>query len=132
MAAVSGPSNCRVAAASYLKSTTDEGVHWFSITNSLLVVLLLTGMIAMILIRVVRKDIDRYNDETTLEEAADETGWKLVHSDVFRPPAGTVGPMMLSVFVGSGIQIFMMASTVMVRAWIARCACACVHCTAGA
>jgi transmembrane 9 superfamily protein 2/4 len=32
-------------------------------------------------------------------------GWKLVHGDVFRPPAGFFGPMFLSVFVGSGVQL---------------------------
>lgn len=100
----------------YLKGNTDDEVHWFSIINSLLVVLLLTGMIAMILIRALNKDIARYNDETALEEAAEETGWKLVHGDVFRPPQGTFGPMMLATFVGSGIQIAMMAATVMVFA----------------
>ena len=34
-----------------------------------------------------------------------ETGWKLVHADVFRPPAGFFGPMFLSVFIGSGVQV---------------------------
>lgn len=52
----------------------------------------------------------------TLEEAADETGWKLVHGDVFRPPTGTFGPIMLAVFVGSGVQIVMMALCVMLFA----------------
>jgi len=33
----------------------------------------------------------------------EETGWKLVHGDVFRPPAR---PMLLSVLLGSGIQVF--------------------------
>ncbi len=31
-----------------------------------------------------------------------ETGWKLVHGDVFRPPSH---PMALSVLIGSGVQI---------------------------
>ena len=42
----------------------------------------------------------RYNSEDP--EEADETGWKLVHGDVFRPPAR---PMLFSVLVGSGIQM---------------------------
>ena len=37
-------------------------VHWFSITNSIMVILFLTVMIAMILIRALRKDIAQYND----------------------------------------------------------------------
>ena len=85
---------------------SNEKVHWFSITNSIMVVLFLTVMIAMILIRALRKDIAQYNDPATLEEAKEETGWKLVHGDVFRPPS--TAPMLLSVFVGTGVQIFWM------------------------
>jgi hypothetical protein len=39
------------------------------------------------------------------EEAQEEFGWKLVHGDVFRPPAN---PMLLAVFLGSGSQILIM------------------------
>ena len=56
-------------------------------------------------------DIAKYNEETTPEEAAEESGWKLVHGDVFRPPAGFFGPMFLSVFVGSGMQVLAMSFT---------------------
>ena len=35
----------------------------------------------------------------------EETGWKLVHGDVFRPPPKS---FLLCVFVGSGVQIFCM------------------------
>jgi transmembrane 9 superfamily protein 2/4 len=65
----------------------NEKVHWFSITNSIMIVVFLTVMIAMILIRNLRKDIAQYNDPATIEEAKEESGWKLVHGDVFRPPA---------------------------------------------
>jgi len=100
----------------YLRSGADDDIHWFSIVNSLMIVLFLTGMIAMILMRNLYRDIARYNDETSTEEAAEETGWKLVHGDVFRPPAGFFGPMFLSVFVGSGMQILAMAVTLLVFA----------------
>jgi transmembrane 9 superfamily member 2/4 len=73
-------------------STPNVKVHWFSISNSIVIVLFLTIMIAMILIRALNKDIAQYNDPTTLEEAKEETGWKLVHGDVFRPP--TVQPLL--------------------------------------
>ena len=43
-------------------------------------------MIAMILVRALRKDIAQYND-ASIEEAKEESGWKLVHGDVFRPPS---------------------------------------------
>lgn len=65
----------------------NEKVHWFSISNSIMIVVFLTVMIAMILVRNLRKDIAQYNDPATIEEAKEESGWKLVHGDVFRPPA---------------------------------------------
>lgn len=65
----------------------NDKVHWFSITNSIMIVLFLTVMIAMILIRTLRKDIAQYNDPSSIEEAKEESGWKLVHGDVFRPPS---------------------------------------------
>ena len=39
------------------------------------------------------------------EEMQEDFGWKLVHGDVFRPPTS---PMLLSVIVGSGVQLFCM------------------------
>jgi transmembrane 9 superfamily protein 2/4 len=100
----------------YLQSGGDDDIHWFSIVNSLMIVLFLTGMIAMILLRNLYRDITRYNEEAlqTAEEAAEESGWKLVHGDVFRPPSGFFGPMFLSVFVGSGMQILAMVTSLLV------------------
>jgi transmembrane 9 superfamily member 2/4 len=97
----------------YLKTQDDTEIHWFSITNSLMIVLFMTGMIAMILVRSLYKDIARYNDRSSIEEAAEETGWKLVHGDVFRPPTGFFGPMFLSVFVGSGMQVLAMFTSLL-------------------
>lgn len=42
-------------------------------------------------------------DEEKAEER-EETGWKLVHADVFRPPANY--PMTFCVLAGSGVQLF--------------------------
>jgi transmembrane 9 superfamily protein 2/4 len=84
---------------------TDKEVHWFSIVNSLMIVLFLSGMIAMIMLRTLRRDISRYNDLETAEEAAEETGWKLVHGDVFRAPPHA---SWLAVAVGTGTQILSM------------------------
>jgi transmembrane 9 superfamily member 2/4 len=64
----------------------NDKIHWFSIMNAVMVVLLLTVLIAVILLRTLRKDIAKYNDPASLEEANEESGWKLVHGDVFRPP----------------------------------------------
>lgn len=83
----------------------DPSIHWFSLVNSIVIVLFLTGMVAMILIRALHKDISRYNDMEAQEDVQEDYGWKLVHGDVFRPPQR---PMLLSVLVGSGAQIVAM------------------------
>eukprot|EP00002_Diphylleia_rotans_P008454 TRINITY_DN182_c0_g3_i1.p1 TRINITY_DN182_c0_g3~~TRINITY_DN182_c0_g3_i1.p1 ORF type:complete len:637 (-),score=136.16 TRINITY_DN182_c0_g3_i1:126-2036(-) len=86
---------------------TDDQVHWFSIINSLLIVLFLTGMVAMIMMRTIHQDFARYSKLQDTEESLEETGWKLVHADVFRPPKSS---MLLCVSVGSGIQVLCMAA----------------------
>jgi hypothetical protein len=50
----------------------------------------------------------------TLEEAQEESGWKLVHGDVFRAPE--TSPMLFSVLAGTGVQIFAMTLVAMVFA----------------
>mmetsp|Transcript_9160 Transcript_9160/g.26164 ORF Transcript_9160/g.26164 Transcript_9160/m.26164 type:complete len:751 (+) Transcript_9160:301-2553(+) len=87
----------------YLIGGPDDDIHSFAIVNSLMIVLFLTGAIATIMVRTLRKDIAGYNEMQTLEDAQEETGWKLVHGDVFRPPQ--TSPMALSVAVGTGAQI---------------------------
>mmetsp|Transcript_2025 Transcript_2025/g.2484 ORF Transcript_2025/g.2484 Transcript_2025/m.2484 type:complete len:719 (+) Transcript_2025:55-2211(+) len=89
----------------YLIGAPADDVHFFAIINSLMIVLLLTGAIGTIMIRTLRKDIAGYNEMQTLEESQEETGWKLVHGDVFRPPQNS--SMLLSVAVGTGAQIGM-------------------------
>ncbi|XP_036179667.1 transmembrane 9 superfamily member 4 isoform X3 [Myotis myotis] len=65
----------------------------------------LEGILSMIIIRTLRKDIANYNKEDDIEDTMEESGWKLVHGDVFRPPQY---PMILSSLLGSGIQLFCM------------------------
>eukprot|EP01114_Cavostelium_apophysatum_P022696 TRINITY_DN829_c0_g1_i1.p1 TRINITY_DN829_c0_g1~~TRINITY_DN829_c0_g1_i1.p1 ORF type:complete len:637 (-),score=175.06 TRINITY_DN829_c0_g1_i1:148-2058(-) len=91
---------------------TEAQIHWFSIINSLMIVLFLTGMVAMIMMRTLRADVVRYNS-TDANEEAEETGWKLVYGDVFRPPNR---PMLLAVLIGSGVQVFGMVMVTMVFA----------------
>ncbi|KAF9933822.1 hypothetical protein BGZ67_004142 [Mortierella alpina] len=102
-------------------------IHWFSLVNSIIIVLFLTGMVAMILLRALHKDISRYNQIysrlESLESATggqddnmdmqEDFGWKLVHGDVFRAPAY---PMLLSILAGNGSQMFLMASVTIVFA----------------
>ncbi|KAL0284488.1 UNVERIFIED_CONTAM: Transmembrane 9 superfamily member 8 [Sesamum angustifolium] len=54
----------------------DDQIHWFSIVNSLMIVLFLSGMVAMIMLRTLYRDISKYNELETQEEAQEETGWK--------------------------------------------------------
>ncbi|KAJ3142650.1 hypothetical protein HK100_011940 [Physocladia obscura] len=92
---------------------TDAQIHWFSIVNSIVIVLMLTGMIAMILLRALHKDISRYNSFIEEDGGQEDIGWKLVHADVFRPPQQR---MLLSVLVGNGAQIFLMAGVTLLFA----------------
>lgn len=89
---------------------SDVEIHWFSIINSLIVVLFLSGILTMIMVRTLRRDIARYNAGESdslagLDETIEETGWKLVHGDVFRPPPN---PRLFAAVIGNGIQIFFM------------------------
>lgn len=91
----------------------DDQIHWFSIVNSLMIVLFLSGMVAMIMLRTLYRDISKYNQLETQEEAQEETGWKLVHGDVFRPPANSD---LLCVYAGTGVQFFGMTLITMIFA----------------
>lgn len=91
----------------------DDQIHWFSIVNSLMIVVFLSGMVAMIMLRTLYRDISKYNQLETQEEAQEETGWKLVHGDVFRPPANSD---LLCVYVGTGVQFFGMFLVTMIFA----------------
>lgn len=64
---------------------TDQ-IHWFSIINSLMIVLILSGMVVMIMTRTLYRDIANYNHLETQDEAQKETGWELVHGVMFRAP----------------------------------------------
>jgi len=90
----------------------DSQIHWFSIINSMMIVLFLTGMVAMIMMRTLHQDFRRYN-QVDSDEAQEDTGWKLVHGDVFRPPTNA---LFFSVLVGTGVQVLSMTVVTMVFA----------------
>ena len=92
---------------------TDTQIHWFSIVNSLLILIFLTGMVAMIIMRTLHADFRRFREMNSQEESQEEIGWKLVAGDVFRPPSFR---LLLSVLVGSGVQIFAMGLITLVFA----------------
>lgn len=77
-------------------------IHWLSIMNSFVLVLLLTGFLAIIIMRILKSDYNRYAKTTADEEDDQEDyGWKLIHGDVFRfPPQKNL----FTAFVGLGTQ----------------------------
>lgn len=96
----------------------DPKIHWFSLINSAVIVVFLVLTVMSILVRALKKDIARYNrlDQISLDDLSgtsaledgvqEDSGWKLVHGDVFRTPPR---PLLLSVFLGNGAQLFVMA-----------------------
>lgn len=92
----------------------DTHIHWFSIINSIVIIFCLSAMVAIIVIRALRRDLLRYNTPAEDREAAEEeTGWKLVHGEVFRAP---VKGGLLCVFVGTGLQVLGMLTLVVIFA----------------
>ncbi|KAI3382471.1 hypothetical protein SNEBB_003294 [Seison nebaliae] len=98
----------------YLKMS-DVQVHWFSIINSFIIVFFMTGVLSMIMVRTVRRDIAQYNREIDVEDVIEETGWKLVHADVFRPPPY---PEILTALLGTGLQLFAVTCIILLLAML--------------
>ena len=70
-------------------------------------VIFLTGLVSMILLRTLRADYARYTrDDDDLEalerDMNEESGWKLVHGDVFRSPKYLE---LLAALIGTGCQL---------------------------
>jgi transmembrane 9 superfamily member 2/4 len=80
-------------------------IHWFFLIDAAVLVFFLTGLVATTLLRALRKDIAKYNQFDLDEDVHDDSGWKLLHGDVFRTPKN---PLLLSIFLGSGAQLFFM------------------------
>ncbi|KAF2293867.1 hypothetical protein GH714_005274 [Hevea brasiliensis] len=96
----------------------EHQIHWFSIFNSFMMVIFLTGLVSMILMRTLRNDYAKYaredDDLESLErDVSEESGWKLVHGDVFRPPRTLV---LLSAVVGTGAQLALLVLLVILLA----------------
>ncbi|CAN1771843.1 Transmembrane 9 superfamily member 11 [Linum perenne] len=92
----------------YLKMEGSK-VHWFSIMNSMMVITFLAGIVLVIFLRTVRRDLTRYEEldkEAQAQMNEELSGWKLVVGDVFRAPSNSA---LLCVMVGNGVQILGMA-----------------------
>lgn len=91
----------RYADSTFLPSSFE--IHWLSIINSAVLVMLLTAFLTIILMRILKKDFSRYMEVDEDELTEEETGWKMIHGDVFRPPPHA---NLFSAMIGSGAQIF--------------------------
>eukprot|EP00897_Mesotaenium_endlicherianum_P009077 jgi/Mesen1/8198/ME000442S07474 len=90
-------------------------IHWFSIINSCVTVLLLTGFLATILMRVLKNDFMKYTREEENAEDQEETGWKYIHGDVFRFPPQV---NLFCAVVGAGTQLLVLVFFIFLLALI--------------
>ncbi|KAI8895103.1 hypothetical protein BC833DRAFT_602444 [Globomyces pollinis-pini] len=71
-------------------------------------------LVIVVLMRTVKRDYQRYDYNDRIldleRDFGDETGWKLVHGDVFRRP---VRFSFLSAFIGTGVQLILMSFLVL-------------------
>ncbi|ORC85154.1 putative endosomal integral membrane protein [Trypanosoma theileri] len=91
-----------------------HNIHWYSIINSTFFVAFLTILIAATMIRVVRRDLSKISGiDLDENDAPEDSGWKLLNRDVFRPPPNG---WILACFTGTGVQLIGMACTVLIFA----------------
>ncbi|KEG12536.1 putative endosomal integral membrane protein [Trypanosoma grayi] len=99
----------------YLHSSladSSAAFHWLYVCSSLVIVLLCAASVTTILMRALHKDFNRYNSPDP-EENQEETGWKLIHADVFRTPYSAP---LLAALTGNGYQVLAMFGGVLVFA----------------
>jgi len=106
----------------------EHQIHWFSIFNSFMMVIFLCGLVALILLRTLKKDFAKYtreeqddeegfgiisNGQNSTNMSQEESGWKQVHGDVFRAPNHL---MLFSALYGTGLQLFFLVCGVVLFA----------------
>ncbi|EPY27416.1 endosomal integral membrane protein [Strigomonas culicis] len=99
----------------YFRSSTagkNAALHYTYACASIIIVLLVASIAVSVLLRALHKDFNRYNAADP-EDLQEETGWKLIHADVFRPPNRATS---LAVLAGNGYQILGMCGGVFVLA----------------
>jgi transmembrane 9 superfamily protein 2/4 len=104
----------------------------FSIINSLMIVLFLSGMVAMIMMRTLHRDFNRYNATEAAEDVEEETGWKLVHGDVYAParphrPRRRPDPNALALGELCAAERHLLCSALLCSALLS-CVCVCAAC----
>ena len=78
--------------------------RWAGLLISNILIFILTFGIFMILRRNIKKDLDKYNTSTIVNDSIiiDEYGWKQIAGDVFRSPRHQ---KILSAFIGTGFEV---------------------------
>ncbi|KAF1332018.1 Endomembrane protein 70-like protein, partial [Globisporangium splendens] len=96
----------------------DLELHWISVINSFILVMMLTAFLSIVMIRILKRDFSRYMDLEAGDESGgleDDSGWKLVHADVFRMPTNL---NLFCAFNGAGAQLFTMLMIVLVSSLV--------------
>jgi len=94
-------------------------IHWLSIINSAVLVVLLVGFVSLILNRMLNKDFAKYAREDGEDASLDaddfeeDQGWKNLHTDVFRFPAYK---SLLCAILGAGIQFLTLVTGIILMA----------------
>jgi len=79
-------------------------IHWLSIINSFVLIMLLVSFLTLILVKVVRNDFTALLRDEEAEDTSD-CAWKRIQPDVFRVP---VHKSMFCAFYGAGIQLLLL------------------------
>lgn len=98
----------------------EHKIHWFSVFNSFMMVIFLCGLVFLILLRTLRNDFARYAKDEDLDVEGmqvigEDTGWKQVHGDVFRPPENLE---FFCAIVGTGWQLVVLVLFVILYAML--------------
>ncbi|KAK9126386.1 hypothetical protein Scep_015232 [Stephania cephalantha] len=97
----------------YLGPTVFQRIHWFSVINSLVLIILMAARLCILFIRTLKKDLIR----CSVEEGGDteEIDWSLLHRDVFRYPHFT---SLFCAILGTGMQLLILVCIVFLLAFL--------------
>ncbi|KAL6945344.1 hypothetical protein ACO0QE_002794 [Hanseniaspora vineae] len=94
--------------------TTNSQIQWVYLVGMSVGVVFLASLMVQILFKTLKKDFSRYEAlNLDSDEFDQDSGWKLLHGDVFRAPKNL---LFLSSLTGAGIQILVMSGTVILLA----------------
>uniref|UniRef100_A0A8C2LGC9 Transmembrane 9 superfamily member n=1 Tax=Cricetulus griseus TaxID=10029 RepID=A0A8C2LGC9_CRIGR len=89
-----------------IESATEVNILWIRLVNSFFVVLTLCGLVIIVILKSICRDIIKCNRIKPPMYNWRRFGWRMIHGSIFRLPKYG---MLLSVFLGQGTQVFIMA-----------------------